>query len=44
MTTIVVGQDPIATPLVVVVWQSNWIKITTTFNNNENMYKKRMYK
>lgn len=44
MTTIVVGQDTNATPLVVVVWQSNWNKITTTFYNNESMYTKRMYK
>jgi hypothetical protein len=44
MTTIVARQDTNAIPLVVIVWQDNWIKIAVTIYNNENMYTKRMYK
>lgn len=44
MTTIVAGQDTNATPLIVIVWQYNWIKIVATFYNNERMYTKGMYK
>jgi hypothetical protein len=44
MTTIVVGEDTNATPLVVILWQYNWIRIAATFYNNESMYTKKMYK